>query len=468
MSRSEHALALPARMARVAIVAPATSLRDALVEVADSGAVELAGTPPTASGEALEALRRLERDGRAEPQPLLSPQEVDPGELERAGNAPLLAGEVELSRRAASAVEHGSFSALVGWTPEAGMDTLSARLAPLGATVVELPTPRWLEPPTLIARTAMAKPFRPLVDAYGSARYADLDPTLFAAFSFVLMFGIMFGDVCHGLLLAAAGLGLRSVRRGRLLRLRNAWPLPVAAGLSAAFFGLLYGEAFGPTGLVPRIWLDPVDEPIPLLAAALAIGAVLLAVSYAIGTVNRWRESGAGAALVAPSGIAGTCVFLGGGVALAGWYFELVLLGIIGGAIIVAGLVLLSAGFLVHAGRGGAAILQAGIEVADAVVRIGSSAISFTRLAAFGMMHAAIGAIVWAAATAAWGGVVGTALAILVFFAGNVFAFTLELLVTGIQAMRLEYYELFSRVFAGEGHAFKPWHVPRAPRKEES
>ena len=48
----------------------------------------------------------------------------------------------------------------------------------------------------------------------------------------------------------------------------------------------------------------------------------------------------------------------------------------------------------------------------------------------------------------------------LVFLIGNAVAFTLEALVAGVQALRLEYYELFSRVFSGEGRPFRPWHVP--------
>ena len=32
-----------------------------------------------------------------------------------------------------------------------------------------------------------------------------------------------------------------------------------------------------------------------------------------------------------------------------------------------------------------------------------------------------------------------------------------------IQALRLEYYELFSRVFDSEGEPFRPWHVPLDP-----
>ena len=455
------ALPVPARMCRVAVVAPASRLREALVAVADSGSVELAGTLPSPSGEAVEALRRVERAGSAAPQPRLAPERPDTAELERVGAADLLAGEVELERRAESAVRRGSFAALVGWTPQSDLDALSERLAGSGGVAVELPRPSWAEPPTLIAVKKLARPFRPLVETYGSAHYADVDPTLFTASSFVLMFGMMFGDVGHGLLVAALALLVRR-GRGRLARFRAIWPLPFAAGLCAAFFGLLYGEAFGPTGLVPTLWLNPIDRPIPLLAAAVAIGAALLANGYAIGTVNRWREQGAAAALVAPSGIAGSAIFLGGGIAAAGWYFESRLLGAVGGAIAVAGVILLAVGSLIHAGRGALAGVEASIEVLDSVVRIGGSVISFTRLAAFGLMHAALSAIVWDGATAAWGGAVGTVLAVVVFVVGNSLAFALEALVASIQALRLEYYELFSRIFAGEGRPFSPWHIPLA------
>ena len=42
-------------------------------------------------------------------------------------------------------------------------------------------------------------------------------------------------------------------------------------------------------------------------------------------------------------------------------------------------------------------------------------------------------------------------------------AFALEGLVVSVQALRLEYYELFSRVFLAEGRPFRPWHVPVDP-----
>jgi len=90
------------------------------------------------------------------------------------------------------------------------------------------------------------------------------------------------------------------------------------------------------------------------------------------------------------------------------------------------------------------------------------------RLAAFGLMHAALSAVVFDAASALWGGLGRSVLAVLVFAVGSALTFSLEVLVAAIQALRLEYYELFSRIFAGEGHRFSPWHIPLESAKEET
>jgi V/A-type H+-transporting ATPase subunit I len=455
-------------MSRVALVAPVERLRDALVVVADAGVVELAGPFPNAEGPELEAVRRLERiagaDGR--PQPRLGVSVTDPEDLERLGRRDLLAGEVELKRRAEGAFRHGRYAALVGWAPAAEVELLESRLAEVGAGLVELPRPAWVEPPTLLSTTSAVRSFRPLVETYGALRYADVDPTPFAAASFVLMFGMMFGDVGQGLLLAGLGVALAQARRGRLAEFQRLWPFPVAAGLAATFFGFLYGEFFGPTGVVPTLWVKPTEDPMALLAAAVAVGGVLLAASYAIGTINRWREGGTMAALLAPSGIAGFLLFLGLGLAAAGWYWDTVPLGLLGGLLAAAGVLLLGAGFHVEAGRGAGAATQATVEVVDAIVRVVANVISFARLAAFGLMHAALAAVVWDATTALWGSVAGSILAIATFVLGNAITFSLEALVAAVQALRLEYYELFSRIFAGEGHLFSPWHIPSEPRME--
>jgi len=268
--------------------------------------------------------------------------------------------------------------------------------------------------------------------------------------------------------LALVGLFLRGRRQGRLASLQHIWVIPFAAGIAGACFGFLYGEAFGPTGLIEPLWLDPLESPMPLLLAALALGAVLLLVSYLLGIVNRWRASGPGATLVAQYGIAGLATFVGGIVLLGGLYWQLTLVEVAGAALALVGVGLLALGLVLDAGRGFAAMTQAVIELFDALVRLVSNLLSFTRLAAFGLMHAALGAVVFEAASALWGNVVGVILAVVVFFVGNLGAFALEALVSGVQALRLEYYELYSRIFAGEGHAFVPWSMPVLSAEEAS
>ena len=119
------------------------------------------------------------------------------------------------------------------------------------------------EPPTLLRRRGVGRSFSPLVETYATIPYDDIDPTLFAGLAYVAMFGMMFGDVGHGALLVAIALLLRVGRPARFAQLRSVWPFLAAAGVSAATFGLLYGEFFGPTGVVPVLWLSPLEEPLP-------------------------------------------------------------------------------------------------------------------------------------------------------------------------------------------------------------
>jgi V/A-type H+-transporting ATPase subunit I len=226
-------------------------------------------------------------------------------------------------------------------------------------------------------------------------------------------------------------------------------------------FGLLYGEFFGPTGVLPALWVPPLEEPVQLLLAGVAVGAVLLAMAYGLGAVNRWREGGPQYALYASSGLAGAGLFLGLGMVVGGWYAQQPWLLWSGVGVAAIGVVLTFMGLLTEAGHGGSAVLQASVELFDVVVRLGSNLVSFARLAAFGLTHAALGWVVWSATTALWttGGLL-MVVAVLVFLVGNAVTFALEGLVAAVQALRLEYYELFSRVFVGEGRPFRPWRLP--------
>lgn len=414
MRRRESAS--PVRMERVAFVVPEQDRRSMLVEVARSELVEL--DLPYVPGNSAE----------------------------------------ELDKAADAAIVSGPLAALVGWMPRPGIPELRAALAPIGAAVVPLPRPRWLQPPTMFdGGSGTARVSRTLVDTYGTVPYEDLDPSRLAGIAYILMFGMMFGDVGHGAILLAAGLVLRGGRVKKLAKLQRTWLFVSGAGLAAMVFGALYGEAFGPTGLMPVLWLEPLANPVPLLVAGLCVGAFLLAVAYAVGTINRVREGGWGYALYARSGVAGSMLFLAVALLVWGLGTGTGLLTAVAAVIALGALVFIFIGLFVEAGGGVTAAFQAGVELVDTVIRLGSNLVSFARLAAFGLTHAALLTVVWNGTTALWAPDWRVGAAVLLFVAGNIVTFALEALVAGIQALRLEYYELFSRIFQAEGRPFKPW-----------
>ena len=454
----------PVGMQRVALLSPADAVRDLLVAVADAGTVEIdlghldeeQSVPP---GPASARLQHMAESATTEP--ALSREAPDPDACAETGRVDLLRGEAEVERYAAGVVTRGRVAALAGWMPETRIASLAERVAPSGGAVVTLSRPPGVQPPTLMAEQGAAREFAPLVSTYATVPYPDVNPAVIAGLAYVVMFGMMFADSGQGLLLAAAALAIRSGRWVRLQRLRPVWLFLLGAGISSAFFGLLYGEFFGPTGVIPVIWLSPLEEPVTLLGAAVGVGAVLLAGAYALGSVNRYREGGWRLAVYAPSGLAGAALYAGLGTVVGGLWFGIGWV-VLGGAVLaLGGLGASYAGLLASSSGGAGGAVEAGVELFDLVVRLGSNVVSFARLAAFGMTHAALAAVVWQATTSLWGhGVAGAVGAVVVFLVGNAVTFALEGLVAAIQALRLEYYELFSRIFDSEGRPFRPWHVP--------
>ena len=454
----------PISMQRVALLAPTESLRDLLVTVADLGCVELddpsADSPAAVPSPAAAALARL--SGGSAVVPLVAPA-ADLEGWERDGRSDLIAGEAQLQDRAAQAITRGRVSALLGWAAASMVPPLAEAAAGLDGSVVVLPTPAGVDPPTLLSQKGAASDFAPLVETYATVPYRDVNPSLIAGIAYVAMFGMMFADAGHGVLLVLAALLVRANRWKPLAALQPYWLFLAGAGVASIVFGALYGEFFGPTHVIPVLWLSPLDDPVTLLLAGVAVGAVLLAGAYALGTVNRFREGGWRLAVYAPSGLSGSALFLGLAVLASGLYLDLEWPTVTGAAIAIAGLAVGYIGLLAAAGGGVAGASQAVIELFDLVMRLGSNLVSFARLAAFGLTHAALALVVWEATVSlAQRGAIGIAGAVVVFVIGSIVTFGLEGLVAGIQALRLEYYELFSRVFDGEGRTFRPWHIPLA------
>ncbi|GAB1333864.1 hypothetical protein ACE1SV_04540 [Streptomyces sp. E-15] len=457
----------PVRMRRVAVVVPQAALRDALVRIAEEGCVELDRAEEAAPGAAAVRLRRLRGAGAAggpdsPATAVLAVAAPDLDLLERRADAARLAGEAQLEERAGGAVRRGEVAALAGWCPAAEVPRVAGRLAAAGGALLPLPYPPGTDPPTLL-RPGRAASFTPLVTTYGTPAYRDIDPTWPAGLAYLAMFGVMFGDVGHGALLVLGAVAVRSGWPRRWAGPGRWWPFLAAAGVASMLAGAAYGEFFGPTGLLPVLWLSPLASPTRLLAAAVVSGAVLLALAHAAGAVNRVREGGWGAGLYAASGCAGLLFYLGLALAAAGLVLHRQAPASAGAALAVAGLALVAFGLFRATDGGGPGLAETAVRLFDVVVRTGTNTLSFARLAAFGLTHAALADLVWRGTTGLAGrGAAGVVGAALLFTVGTAVSFGLEALVAGVQALRLEFYELFSRLFGTEGRPFCPWHVPPA------
>jgi V/A-type H+-transporting ATPase subunit I len=456
-------------MERIAVVAPATRLREVLAAMAGAGVVQPVRLPGRTGGSAADAIARM--GGREQAlganAPTLSAAAPDIAALERDGKLAELAGEAELQAVAASAGRRGRIVAVAGWSPRSAVPALAERLSACGGAVSLRPISAWIQPPTLLPARGRSVEFQPLVDTYGIVPYSDFNPSIFAGIAYVVMFGMMFGDVGHGALVFVAGVWMWASRRGWVARFRALAPFVIGAGAASTAFGFAYGDAFGPTGLVPTLWLAPLKSPLTLMGAAIAAGAALLAISYLLGAFNRWREAGFWAALLALPGLAGMTIYAGAALAGLGWYLHREDIASGGIAVATTGLLLTFLGLYAKAGGGPQGAIEAAIELFDGVTGIFTNTISFTRLGAFGLTHAALGGIIWSGTTALWGrGPLGWIGAIVLFLAGNAITFALEALVAAIQALRLEYYEMFSRIFVSEGRSFKPWLVPVIANEE--
>jgi V/A-type H+-transporting ATPase subunit I len=373
---------------------------------------------------------------------------------------------------------------ITGWIAAEDVPALRRRMQDLvaGRSILETEDPGDIpesEVPVLLRHPWLLRPFEMLVIGYAVPSYRELEPTLFVAISFLLMFGIMFGDVGHGGVLVASGLLARWL--GRSEKVRDVGVLLVLAGSSSVLLGFVYGEYFGLHGW--GLWHNPLEaDATEVLVHAIAIGVGIISLGLVLNIVNRFRRGDLVGGFLDKFGVFGAVFYWGVlalGIKVAAsdsktlHWAELVLL------IILPLLALMLKEPIQYAlarRRGqappaeniGMALLESAIEMFEAVLSYMANTLSFIRLGAYAMSHAAIlmATVLLAREVSAMagGGGVGSTVGILVLVVGNLLIIILEGLLATVQAIRLTYYEFFSKFFSGGGRAFEPFRLadPRA------
>lgn len=316
------------------------------------------------------------------------------------------------------------------------------------------------------------RPFQMLVVNFSTPNYNEIDPSVFVGITFVLMFGYMFGDVGQGAVLALAGLCLRRSRRPLSQTVRDLGMLLVFCGFSAAVFGLLYGSYFGYENhrLLPPLWLSPLQQQdMPkLLLTAVILGVIFLSVAVFINIVNHFLARRYFDGTFDKFGIVGICFYWGViGIALhaavtrrfAPWELALVALPLLLLFVREPLHNLLRHGKLCHQGGLLHLFMESGIELMETLTGYLSGTISFVRVGAFAVSHAALCLAVYSIVGMLKDLPGGGLLALLVIILGNLLIILFEGMVAAIQCVRLEYYELFSRFLQGGGIAYKPFRL---------
>ena len=322
------------------------------------------------------------------------------------------------------------------------------------------------KPPTKLKNPGLFRPFEMFINMYGLPAYDEIDPTIILGLTYSFLFGFMFGDVGQGLCLMVGGYLLYRAKKMNLAAIIS------CCGFFSAIFGFLFGSVFGFEDILDPIWLRPKEAMTQLpfignlntvFVVAVALGMGIILMTMVLNVINSLRTHDTEKAYFDTNGVAGI-VFYGALTVTVFLYMSgnalpativLVVMFLIPLCVIffkepLTALVEKKAEVMPK--EKGMFFVQGFFELFEVCLSYFSNTLSFVRVGAFAVSHAAMMEVVLMLAGAEAGNPNW-----LVIILGNLFVCGMEGLIVGIQVLRLEYYELFSRFYKGTGRAFKPY-----------
>jgi len=387
-----------------------------------------------------------------------------------------------------------STAVITGWTPAAQIGAVrdAVQHVTAGRAIVEVrdATAEEIESgqvPSLAMHSRWLAPFERLLSGYGSATYREIEPTILFAVSFLLMFGLMFGDLGHGLCLLAGGLAVYFYYRHSDESRGDLGYLVAAAGsasmLFGAFFqGTFFGKSLAAMGFPLTLGFEPIrlhgagatagEHVLRYITVSLALGICLISLGVALNVINRCRVGDLAEGLMSRFGLAGGIL-----------YWSIIALSVkaivwgMGASDVVLALVLIGGPLLVLLLRAPirSVVRHEKVDLADAAMGVFegllglletlmlyvSNTFSFLRVAAFALSHAALCFTIFVVQDLVEKLPGGLILSVIVFIVGTALVLGLEGLIVVIQIFRLEYYEFFGKFFRGEGRRFQPFRLKR-------
>lgn len=375
----------------------------------------------------------------------------------------------DIRKQAACINQEGhTFYILCGWMTEANARAFRKDLEDEADTFCFIEDDHnniFSKPPTKLNNPGLFKPFEMFIQMYGLPAYDEIDPTILTGLLYSLLFGFMFGDVGQGLCLLVGGFLLYRAKKLSLAAIIS------CCGFFSAVFGFLFGSVFGFENIIDSVWLRPKEAmtQLPFIGSlntvfvvAVALGMGIVLITMVLNVINSLQAHDAKKALFDTNGIAGIVFY--GAVAVTIFLY-------MSGHALPAAVVLVIMFLLpmlviffqepltalaekkseAMPKQKGMFFVQGFFEMFEVLLSYFSNTLSFVRIGAFAVSHAAMMEVVLMLA----GAETGTPNWVVVVL-GNLLVCGMEGLIVGIQVLRLEYYELFSRFYRGTGRAFRP------------
>ena len=351
---------------------------------------------------------------------------------------------IEIFAVRSALVKVGDRYFLYGWVPKKSAKSFADALKYLDISFTKAKE----DAPVLLKTPKILKPFETLIKSFSYPKYNEINPTIPFSFAFIVMFGAMFGDVGHGIVLALVGFLVSRY----YTKYEDLGRVYILAGMGSMLFGLFYGSFFGFHDIIPHLLFVPVENVNLSIMTGVAIGIFFITVGFLLNIYSLARRRELSALFLGEGGVLWLLIYwFAIGVAVKALIFEMPVIYelYILGAMFTLLLVLL----LIKKREYSQTVLDALIQMFEQAV----NTISFARLGAFALAHGALFLALFSIADilskADTKGVGYWFIIVL----GNCFIIVLEGVVVTIQTLRLEYYEFFKRFFRGGGKPYNPF-----------
>jgi V/A-type H+-transporting ATPase subunit I len=352
-----------------------------------------------------------------------------------------------------------------GYIPQKELEKLGKKIdAKLDqALLIEKETTDSQDPPTKIHNHSFIKPFETITKLYGVPHYDEVDPTPFIAITFPLLFGFMFGDAGHGLILLVLGLiAMRLFKKSEGIRSFSG--VLAACGIGAIVAGLLFGEFFGKHIFAP-LWFDPFEDVTGFLIFSLIVGTIQIMSGFALDLINFVLK---GDIIDAVATALPKMLFYVGGIYLIAvyqlsfnrWLAGPILLPLIPFLFLIAGKpvivkILKALGHPIKSSSVHESLIERVFESGDLVTRLLSNTMSYARILALLMAHWALLLVTYTISGMVFQmPTLGIVLGSIIIVGGNIFVIAFEGLIVFIHTLRLHFYEWFSKFYQGTGVVF--------------